>query len=144
MVWFLHTQMCLVQHVSKDKWAKYEPVLITLADSTAVARQVKTPIFWKLSTLKTACLALTSGPQPPQGTGKHVAKPDLAQPAPYKLGTAYFMWPSRHVNHAFWFTPSLPQHGKPSVNQNAWFLFLWSTPPPQNGVDDGLWHASDA
>ena len=80
--------MRLVQHVSKDKWAKYEPVLMALADSTAVARQVKTPIFSKLSTLKTACLALTSGPQPPHGTGKHVAKPDLALPAPYKLGTA--------------------------------------------------------
>ncbi len=50
--------MRLVQHVSKDKWAKYEPVLMALADSTAVARQVKTPIFSKLSTLETACLAL--------------------------------------------------------------------------------------
>ena len=56
--------------------------------STAVARQVKTSIFSKLSTLKTACLALISGPQLPQGTGKHVVKPDLALPAPYKLGTA--------------------------------------------------------
>ena len=26
------------------KWAKYEPVLMALADPTAVARQVKTPI----------------------------------------------------------------------------------------------------
>jgi hypothetical protein len=37
--------MRLAQHVLKDKWAKYEPVLMALADSTAVARQVKTPIF---------------------------------------------------------------------------------------------------
>ena len=80
--------MLLAQRESKDKWAKYEPVLMPLADSTAVARQVKTLIHSKFSALKTACLDLTSGPQPPQGTGKHVVKSDLALPAPYKLGSA--------------------------------------------------------
>jgi len=80
--------MRLVQCESKDQWAKYEPVLMPLADSTAAARQVKTLIQSKLSALKTAGLDLTSGPQPPQGTGKHVVKSDLALPAPYKLGTA--------------------------------------------------------
>ena len=83
--------MCLVQCESKDKWAKYESVLMPLADSTAVARQVNTLIRSKSSTLKTACLDLTSDPQPPQGTGKHVVKSDLALPAPYKLGTSWFM-----------------------------------------------------
>ena len=37
---------------------------------------------------KPAVLDLTSGPQPPQGTGEHVVKPDLVLPAPYTLGTA--------------------------------------------------------
>ncbi len=45
-----------------------------LTDSTAVARQVLTPIRPKSSTRKTACLDLTSGPRPLQGTGKHVVK----------------------------------------------------------------------
>jgi hypothetical protein len=48
--------MRLAQHVSKDKWAKYEPVLMALADSTAVTRQVKTPILSELITLKTCLL----------------------------------------------------------------------------------------
>ncbi len=56
-----NVQMCRVQCKSKDKWAKYEPVLMSLADSTAVARQVKTLTCSKLSALKTACLALTKG-----------------------------------------------------------------------------------
>ena len=77
--------MRLAQHVSKDKWAKYEPVLMPLADSTAVARQVNTLIRSNSSALKTAGLELTSGPQPPQGTGKHVAKPDLALQAGHVL-----------------------------------------------------------
>jgi hypothetical protein len=60
-------QVCQVQGVSKIKWAKFEPVLMPLAYYTAVAGQVKTLILSKLSTLKTACLDLTSGPQAPQG-----------------------------------------------------------------------------
>ena len=80
--------MLLAQRESKDRWAKYGPALMPLADSTAVTKQVNTSIGSKLSTLKTACLDLTSGPQPPQGTGKHVVKSDLALPAPYKLGSA--------------------------------------------------------
>ncbi len=37
---------------------------------------------------KTACLDLTSGPRPFQGTGKHVMKSDLAQPVVCRLGTS--------------------------------------------------------
>jgi hypothetical protein len=58
-----------------------------LTDSTAVARQVPTPIRPKSSTRKTVYLDLTSGPQPLKATGKHVVKSDLAQPVPYTLGT---------------------------------------------------------
>ena len=72
--------MHLVQRAQKDTWAKFEPALTLLADSTAVARQVQTPIRSKSSTRETAGLDLTSGPQPLQGTGKHVVKSDLAQP----------------------------------------------------------------
>ena len=81
-------QVRCVQQEPMDTWADYEPVPTPLADSTAVARLVKPPIRSKMSTLKTACLDLTTGPQPPQGTGKHVVKSDLALPAPYKLGSA--------------------------------------------------------
>ena len=84
--------MRLVQHESKDKWAEYEPVLMPLADSTAVTRQVKIPICSKMSTRKTACLDLTRGPQPPQGTSNHVVKSDLALPAPYRLDTSKFTY----------------------------------------------------
>jgi hypothetical protein len=59
-----------------------------LTDSTAVARQVLTPIRPKSSTRKTACLDLTGGTQPLQGTGKHVVKSDQAQPVAYRLGTS--------------------------------------------------------
>jgi hypothetical protein len=59
-----------------------------LTDSTAVARQVLTPIRPKSSTRKTAGLDLTSGPLPLQGTVKHVVKSDLAQAVAYRLGTS--------------------------------------------------------
>jgi hypothetical protein len=75
---------------SKDKWAKYEPVLMPPVDYTAVARQVKSLIRSKSSTLKTAWLNLTSGPQPLQGTAQHVYKSDLAQPVAYTRGTPKF------------------------------------------------------
>ena len=81
-VQFQHTQMCLVQRAWKDKSAKFEPFLMILADSTAVAKHAITPIPSKSSTQKTACLELKSGPQPLQGIGKHVVKSDLAQPVP--------------------------------------------------------------
>ena len=42
----------------------------------------------KVRTRQTDCLDLTSGPQPLQGTGKHVVKSDLAQPVPYTQGTS--------------------------------------------------------
>jgi hypothetical protein len=66
----------------------FEPAWMLLTDSTAVARQVRTPIRPKPSTRKTACLDLTSGPRPLQGTGKHVVKSDPAQPVAYRLGTS--------------------------------------------------------
>ncbi len=63
--------MHLLQRCQKDQ-PKCEPARMLLTDSTAVARQVSTPIRPKSSTRKTACLDLTSGPQPLQGTGKHM------------------------------------------------------------------------
>jgi hypothetical protein len=63
-----HCSWMIVQCAWKDESAKFELVRILLADSTAVARQL---IHSKLSSRKTACLDLTSGPQPLQGTGKH-------------------------------------------------------------------------
>ncbi len=39
IVWFQHTQVCHVQRVSKDKWAKYEPVQMPLAGSSPVVLQ---------------------------------------------------------------------------------------------------------
>jgi hypothetical protein len=79
--------MLLGQRAWKNKWAKFEPVRMVLTASTAVARQL---IRSKSSIRKTACLDLTSGPQPPQGTGKHMVRSDLAQPVPYTLGTSKF------------------------------------------------------
>ncbi len=78
-----------------------------MADSKAVARQDQTPIFAKTGTRKTACLDLPSGPQPLWGTGNHVVKSDLAQPAPYTLGTSWYTSPSGHVSHAFRFAHGL-------------------------------------
>jgi hypothetical protein len=63
-----------------------------LAGCTTVAIRVKTLICSKLSTLKTACLNLTSGPQPPQVTGIHVVKSDLSQPVANTLGTSKFTY----------------------------------------------------
>ncbi len=71
-------QMSLVHSAWKGGWAKFEPVLMILADSTAVARQANKPICSKSSTLETAGLALTSGPQPLKETGNHVVKSFLA------------------------------------------------------------------
>ena len=42
------------------------------------------------------------------------------------------MWTSRHVNYAFWFTPSLPLHGKPSVNQVKTFFGAHHEPKTWN------------
>ncbi len=81
-----------VQYAWEDQWAMFEPVRMLLASSTAGARQPKTPIRSKSSPRKTACLDLTSGSQPLQGTGKHVVKSDLAQPVPYMLGVSYFTY----------------------------------------------------
>ncbi len=117
-VWFQLTLACHVQRASKDEWAKYEPVQMPLAGCTTVAIRVKTLICSKLSTLKTACLNLTSGPQPPQMTGIHVVKSDLAQPVATSKFTYLHMEPWHfqvyisshgthlHINHAFWFAPS--------------------------------------
>jgi hypothetical protein len=44
------------------------------------------------STLITACLNLTSGPQPPQVTDIHVVKSDLSQPVANTLGTSKFTY----------------------------------------------------
>jgi hypothetical protein len=74
--------MRLVHRACKYKSAKFEPFLMILADSTAVAKFARTLIPSKSSTQKTACLDLKSGPQPLQGIGKHVVKSDLAQPVP--------------------------------------------------------------
>ena len=63
-----------------------------LAGCTTVAIRVETLICSKLSTLKTACLNLTSRVQPPQGTGIHVVKSDLAQPVANTLGTSKFTY----------------------------------------------------
>jgi hypothetical protein len=80
--------MHLVQRCWMDQQSKFEPARMLLTDSTAVARQVLTPIRPKSSTRKTACLDLTSGPHPLQGTGKYVVKSDPAQPVAYRLGTS--------------------------------------------------------
>ena len=80
--------MRLAHNAAEDPWAEFEPVRMLLDPSTIVARQPKTPIRSKSSTRKTACLDLTSGPRPLQGTGKHVAKSDLAQPDAYTRGTS--------------------------------------------------------
>ena len=82
--------MLLGQRAWKDQWAKFEPVWMVLIASTAVATQDKTLIRSKSSTRKTACLDLTSGPQPPQRTGKNVVRSVLAQPVPNTLGTSKF------------------------------------------------------
>ncbi len=66
-----------------------EPAWMLLTYSTAVARQVPTPIRLTSSTRKTACLDPTSGPRALQGTGKYV-KSDLALPVTYTLGTSQF------------------------------------------------------
>ncbi len=76
-----------------------------LADSKAVARQDQTPIFAKTGTRKTACQDLPSGPL--WGTGNHVVESDLAQPAPYTLGTSWYTRPSEHASHAFRFAHGL-------------------------------------
>ena len=99
---FQHPLVRLVQRSWEGDWATSWPVWRILADSTAVARQVPTPIFAKSGTRKTACLDLPSGPQHLQGTGKHVVEPDLAQPVPYTLGTSRFTCRSGCANRAFW------------------------------------------
>jgi hypothetical protein len=75
-------QMSLVLHSAwKGGCAKFEPVLMIPADFMAVARQAKKPIRSKSSTLETAGLDLTSGPQPLREsweTGKYVVKSFLA------------------------------------------------------------------
>ncbi len=63
-----------------------------LADAKAVARQVQTPISPKSGTRKIAGLTLTSGPQPLQGTGKHVVESYSARAVPHTL--------ARHSLHA--------------------------------------------
>ncbi len=154
IVWFQYTQIRHVQRASKDKWAKYEPVWMPLADYTAVARQVKTLIHSKFSIQKTACLNLTSGPSPPMGlvnswwsqiwhSGHSLFHTRLACPSIHM-----FTWNfSRshgthlHVNHAFWFAPSSP-----------WLTFLAlgsattkhvRPPRNRNDADNSLWHESD-
>jgi hypothetical protein len=102
-----------VQRASKDKWAKYEPVQMPLTGCTAVERRIKTLICSKLITLNTACLNLTSGPQPPPG--------DWYTRGEVRSGTACSIhaWQCWHfhvytcshgihlnVNHVFWFAPS--------------------------------------
>ena len=103
-----------------------------LADSMAGARQVQTPIRSKSGTRKTACLDLTSGPQPLWRSGKHVVKSDLAPPAPYSLGTyigshvhmepfSMYTWnlsplACKPHNHTFWFAHGL---------QNVYIFCSW-------------------
>ena len=83
---------CHAQRASKDEWAKYEPVQMPLAGCTTVAIRVKTLICSKLSSPKTSGLNLKSGHKPPQVTGIHVVKSDLAQPVANTLGTSKFTY----------------------------------------------------
>ena len=118
---FRHTRVRLAQCAWEGHWTGFEPAPMILADSTAVARQVPTPIFAKSGTRKTACLDLPSGPQHLQGTGKHVVEPDLAQPVPYPLGTSRFTCRSGCANRAFWFTQSFWKS-----TQHMFFMFAQS------------------
>ncbi len=151
IVWFQHTQVLHVQRAFKDKWAKYEPepVQMPLADYTAAARLVKTLICSKLSTIKPACLNLTSGPRPPQGTGIHVVKSVLAQPVPYTLGTSKFTYVHMEPFSITW----NPSPCKPCILVCTNFthglhpLLLGAHAGPlriRNDADNSLWHASGA
>jgi hypothetical protein len=69
---FLHTLIHPVQCLREGDWTTFWLVWMILAHSVTVARQALTLISSKISTRKTACLVLPSGPLHPQGTGKHV------------------------------------------------------------------------
>ena len=99
--------MRLAQSELEGDWATFRPVWILPADSKAVARPDPTPIFAKTGTRETACQDLPSGPQPLWETGNHVVESDLAQPAPYTLGTSWHTRPSGHASHAFRFAHGL-------------------------------------
>ncbi len=104
---FQPTRVRLVQSELEGDWATFQPVRMILSASKAVARQDQTPIFAKTGTRKTACQDLLGGPQPLWGTGNHVVESDLAQPAPYTLGTSWYIRPSGHASHAFRFAHGL-------------------------------------
>ena len=103
--------MRLAQSELEGDWATFRPVWMILADSKAVVRQDQTLnsgiISPKTGTRKTACQDLPSEPQRLWGTGNHVVESDLAQPAPYTLGTSWYTRPSGHASHAFRFAHGL-------------------------------------
>ena len=115
--------MKLVQCAWEGDWVKFGFVRMVLADPTAVARQLGTPIFSKSCTWKTVCLDLTNGPQHLRGRGKHVVRSDLAKPVPYTFHTYpsfhVFTWNLSPCNHEMF------AHGLHMVH--AWFArILWT------------------
>ena len=133
-----------------------------LADSMAGARQVQTPIRSKSGTRKTACLDLTSGPQPLWRSGKHVVKSDLAPPAPYSLGTyiglhvhmepfSMYTWnlsPCTHGTFLHWHVNhTTTRFGLHMVCKMFTFFALGSafraSQDERVNPNNNLWHASD-
>ena len=100
-----------------------------LAHSVAVARQVQTPIFSKIGTPKTARLVLPSGPLHPQGTGKHVAQSDLAQPVPYTLDTGNRLWRAHQSGSPC--TLCTFEHTEHTVHTVSTLCTLCTPHPPQ-------------